>query len=234
MRGYRIELQEIEQVLMHHACVREAVVLAHLGDAGDSHLVAYVVGGSDAEAAAVATTGELRAHAREQLPEYMVPSRFVMLDELPLTPNGKLDRKKLSAHKPGNEESQLNYVAPRTPSEEKLARMWAELLKVERVGVHDNFFEVGGHSLLATQLISRIRTEWELELPVRRLFETPTVAGLAQLLGETQTGNEAMQKVSMSENIIPADRGEKDVNQLLADFDLMTVEEIEALLASEA
>jgi acyl carrier protein len=136
---------------------------------GDRRLVAYVVGGVEAEA--------LREHLRRTLPEYMVPAAFVGLDALPLTPNGKLDRKALPA--PDLAPAEERYVAPRTPVEEALAGIWAEVLGRERVGVEESFFELGGHSLLATRMVSQVRAVFGVELPLRAVFETPTVAGLA-------------------------------------------------------
>ncbi|HEX9939641.1 MAG TPA: AMP-binding protein, partial [Longimicrobium sp.] len=168
VRGFRIELGEIEAVLRQAAGVRDCTVVAR-ADAGEQRLVAYVVGGAEAEA--------LRAHVRRSLPEYMLPSAFVFLDALPLTPNGKLDRKALPA--PELASAEETYVAPRTPVEEVLAGIWAEVLRLERVGVEDSFFELGGHSLLATRVISRVRDVFAIELPLRALFEGPTVAELA-------------------------------------------------------
>ncbi|HEX2077170.1 MAG TPA: amino acid adenylation domain-containing protein, partial [Longimicrobium sp.] len=168
VRGLRIELGEIEAALRGHGSVADCVVMAR-ADAGEQRLVAYVVGGVEA--------AELRAHLRRSLPEYMVPSAFVFLDALPLTPNGKVDRKALPA--PELAPAEDRYVAPRTPVEEVLAGIWAEVLRLERVGANDSFFELGGHSLLATRVVSRVRELFGVELPLRALFEGPTVAELA-------------------------------------------------------
>jgi amino acid adenylation domain-containing protein len=168
VRGFRIELGEVEAVLRRHECVADCAVVAR-GEAGDPRLVAYIVGEAEAE--------ELRAHLRRSLPEYMVPSAFVFLEALPLTPNGKLDRKALPA--PDFVSAEERYVAPRTPVEEVLAGIWAEVLRLERVGVQGNFFDLGGHSLLATRVVSRIREVFRVDLPLRALFEGPTVAELA-------------------------------------------------------
>ncbi|HEU0052543.1 MAG TPA: amino acid adenylation domain-containing protein, partial [Longimicrobium sp.] len=169
IRGFRIELGEIEVRLAEHPEVREAVVLAREDVPGDRRLVAYVVGAVEADA--------LRAHLRQGLPEYMLPSAFVALDRLPLTANGKVDRKALPAPEPASAEDR--YVAPRTPVEEVLAGIWAEVLRLERVGVEESFFDLGGHSLMATRVVSRVRAVFAVELPLRALFEGPTVAELA-------------------------------------------------------
>jgi amino acid adenylation domain-containing protein len=178
VRGFRIELGEIEAVLRQHESVADCAVLAR-EDAGEKRLVAYVVGEAEADA--------LRAHVRQSLPEYMVPSAFVFLDALPLTPNGKLDRKALPA--PEFASAEDRYVAPRTPVEEALAGIWAEVLRLERVGVHDSFFDLGGHSLLATRVVSRVREMFGVELPLRALFEGPT---LAEVAGRVDVALEAM------------------------------------------
>jgi amino acid adenylation domain-containing protein/FkbM family methyltransferase len=174
VRGYRIEPGEIESVLAGHPAVGAAVVVAREDAPGDRRLVAYVVArdGSDPRAS------ELRAHLSGRLPDYMVPGSFVVVDRLPLTPNGKVDRRALPApeHDPSRDEA---YVAPRTPAEEVLAEIWAEVLGLERVGVEENFFALGGHSLVATRVTSRAREALGVELPLRALFEAQTVAGLA-------------------------------------------------------
>jgi amino acid adenylation domain-containing protein len=174
VRGFRIEPGEIEAVLRRHPRVEKCAVVAREDRPGDRRLVAYVVGGADAEA--------LRAHLRRELPEYMVPAAFVAMESLPLSPNGKVDRRALPA--PEHASAEERYVVPRTPVEEVLAGIWAEVLKVERVGVHDDFFELGGHSLLATRVVSRVREVFAVELPVRALFDAPTLAGLAEQVEE--------------------------------------------------
>ena len=172
VRGFRIEPGEIESVLRRHPDVRECAVVARDDAPGGRRLVAYVVGGCDPDA--------LRAHLRRSVPEYMVPAAFVALGALPLTPNGKVDRRALPA--PDFGAPAERYVAPRTPVEEALAAIWAEVLGVARVGVHDGFFELGGHSLLATRLVWRIQDALDGEVSVLSLFETPTIAGLAPRL----------------------------------------------------
>ncbi|HYO68160.1 MAG TPA: AMP-binding protein, partial [Archangium sp.] len=172
LRGFRIEPGEVESVLLQHASVRQAVALVREDAPGDRRLVAYVTGDSpDASA--------LRTFLQQRLPEYMVPSAFVHLEALPLNANGKVERKAL----PPPEASALSRKASRAPgteTERALASIWAEVLRVESVGAEEDFFSLGGHSLLATQVISRIRASLGVELPLRALFEAPTVAGLAE------------------------------------------------------
>ena len=187
IRGFRIELGEIEAVLKEHGGVRQAVVVVREDEPGEKRLVAYVVAeeGEQEEVGGV----ELRRHLQERLPEYMVPAAYVVLDALPLTANGKLDRRGLPKPELKGSEGD-GYVAPRTATEEILCGIWAEVLRVERVGVEDNFFEMGGHSLLATQVVSRVREVFEIELALQSLFEEPTVRGLARAVegGEKQEG----------------------------------------------
>ncbi len=176
IRGFRIELGEIEMVLGEYPAVREAIVLAREDEPEDKRLVAYVVPDEEHPPSA----GELHAFLQQKLPAYMVPSAFVMLDALPLTPNGKVDRGALPLADGSHVEIHRKYIAPRTPVEEMLCAIWSQVLGIERVGIYDNFFELGGHSLLATQAISRVRKAFQVEVPLRDLFETATVAGLAE------------------------------------------------------
>ncbi|HEV3051372.1 MAG TPA: non-ribosomal peptide synthetase, partial [Longimicrobium sp.] len=175
IRGFRIELGEVESALRHDAAVRDAAVLAAPDARGTKRLVAYVVfeDGAGAEQAA-----HLRNRLKERLPEYMVPAVFVPMDRLPVNANGKLDQPALP-NADAYAADAAAHVAPRTPAEQTLAAIWAEVLGAERVGVTDNFFDLGGHSLLATRLISRIREAFGAELPLRAVFEAPTVAELA-------------------------------------------------------
>lgn len=188
VRGHRIELGEIEARLAQHPQVREAAVVVKAYGAGDKRLVAYIacsntgllvddVGGKPT-GASVVSSEELRVLLKQSLPEYMVPTAFVMMQQLPITPNGKVDRKALP-DPDFTSQLQTRFVAPRTPTEKRLAAIWAEVLKLEQVGVEDDFFDLGGHSLLATQILSRVRDAFEAELPLRLLFEATTVASLA-------------------------------------------------------
>src|SRR6185503_13956225 len=132
--------------------------------------------------------GELRGLLKSQLPAYMMPSAFVVLETMPLTPNGKVDRRALPVPAHSRPETLTGFIAPRTTTEQSLATVWSEVLKLESIGVDDNFFELGGHSLLATRLISKVRELFQVEIPLRRLFETPTIAGLAESI-EAATRN---------------------------------------------
>jgi len=211
VRGFRIELGEIEAVLGGHPALREAVVVVREDVPGDKRLVAYVVPAGET----APTVGELRSYLRQQLPEYMVPSAFVTLEALPLSPSGKVDRKALPAPDRSRPELEREYVAPRNETEAKLAAICAELLGLEQVGVYDNFFELGGHSLLATQFISRLRDTFHIELPLRSLFEHPTVADLAGRV-------EALRREEQAEMDKIAD--------LLARVEELSEEEVRALL----
>jgi len=191
IRGFRIELGEIEAQLVQHTQVKEAVVIAREDVPGEKRLVAYVVA-----AAAAPSVEELRMHLKAVLPEYMVPSAFVLLERLPLTSNGKLDRRALPAPELGAYVSR-EYEAPQGEVEEILAGIWQGLLKVERVGRHDNFFELGGHSLLIVQLMERLRRVG-LSAEIRRVFESPTLADLAGALTRGAVG-----EYEVPPNLIP-------------------------------
>ncbi len=177
VRGFRIELKEIEELMLEHPAVQEAVVVAREVE-GDKLLVCYAV----PRAASAPSTSELRKHLKERLPEYMIPSRFVLLDELPLTRNGKVNRKALPAPGDSAVEPDASYVAPRTEVERALAQIWEQLLDRRPVGVTENFFELGGHSLVATRVVARVREKYGVELPLRSIFEAPVVADLAALV----------------------------------------------------
>ncbi|MDQ2870861.1 MAG: amino acid adenylation domain-containing protein [Acidobacteriota bacterium] len=184
IRGYRIELGEIEQALSGHPAVNTAVVVARSDDGADKRLVAYVQASGSAPADAL----ELREFLRRSLPAYMLPSQFVSVESFPLTPNGKIDRAALP--EPGRIAAAADrFVAPGSPVERALAEMWEEVLRVERVSLGDDFFELGGHSLLATSLVSRIRQHFDMELPLRALFENPTIASLAVEIERERSAN---------------------------------------------
>jgi amino acid adenylation domain-containing protein len=183
IRGFRIELSEIETRLAQHSAVRENVVIVHEPKEGDKRLVAYWVANDEQ----VIDNTTLRRFITEKLPDYMVPSAFVQIDAIPLMPTGKVDRRALSQLSVNSDQlSKETFVAPRTQVEELLAGIWADVLGAPRVGVYDNFFELGGHSLLATQVMSRIRDTFSVELPLRQLFESPTIAALCEHLLRAQ------------------------------------------------
>jgi amino acid adenylation domain-containing protein len=177
LRGYRIELGEIESVLEEHVAVAQAIVVVREDVSGDARLVAYVVQkwGMDL------IISELRDFLKERLPAYMVPSSFVWLPRLPLSRNGKVDRKQLPSPDPA-ETRERQYVPPQTTVEQKLAKIWEKVLRVDQVGSLDNFFQLGGHSLLATQMIARARDEFRLDVPMRAFFREPTIAGLGKII----------------------------------------------------
>jgi acyl carrier protein len=175
VRGYRIELGEVEQALLAHGSVREAAAMVREDTPGDRRLVAYVAPKGEGEV----TPEGLRLLLKEQLPGYMVPSALVVLAALPLTPNSKVDRAALPAPE-GERQTGEAYVAPQSELEQRLAAIWREVLGVERIGIHDNFFEVGGHSLLATQIVSRVRSALDDSLTLTAFFANPTLAQLAE------------------------------------------------------
>jgi amino acid adenylation domain-containing protein len=215
VRGFRIELGEIEVVLGQHPAVQQATVVAREDKPGEKQLVAYL----QHKPEQFPTVTELRSFLKSKLPDYMIPSAFVILDALPLTPNGKVDGQALPLPDPGRPELEEVFVAPRNPVEQSLAEIWAQLLRVDRVGIHDNFFDLGGHSLLATQVISRMREGFQVEIPLRALFENPTVAGLAVQIAQ----------LLQAKNTVP-----EEVADMLADLESLSDEEAARLLAQES
>jgi len=204
VRGFRIELGEIEALLLEHAAVMDAVVITRTSEqdggsmSDDKQLVAYVV----ADPSQPPSAGDLYHHCKSFLPPYMVPSAYIFLDTLPITASGKINWHALPAPEPGRPSLAGIYTAPRTSLEEDLAKMWSQVLDVERVGIYDNFFELGGHSLLATQLVFRVQESYPVDLPLRRLFE----------------------------NLL-AQQSDDELAQLLADLESMTDDEAAALLS---
>jgi aspartate racemase len=182
IRGFRIELGEIEKALGQHPDVNQAMVTVWEDDAGDRRLGAYVV---VAEAAAP-TSSELRQYLQQILPDYMIPAVFIPLNAFPLTPNGKVDRRALPEPAAAHYQSSPAYVAPRTHQEQQLAELWVEVLRLDQVGIHDNFFEIGGHSLLVAKLFERIERGFECRLPLATIFQAPTIAKLARQLETTR------------------------------------------------
>ncbi|HSF38648.1 MAG TPA: amino acid adenylation domain-containing protein, partial [Thermoanaerobaculia bacterium] len=211
VQGYRIELGEIEAALLQHPSVRAAVVAVLGGRQEEKTLVAYFVPAEGGEADA----GGLRHFLRTKLPAYMVPATFVALPAIPLTANGKVDRRALPVPGAGPS-ARREYVAPRTPVEEELAGIFAEVLRIQRMGVHDHFFEAGGNSLTAVLLISRVRQAFDVELPLARLFENPTVAEIALAILEEQ-GSRVL-------NL--------EMETMLSELEGLSDEEVRSLLAS--
>lgn len=233
VRGFRIELSEIEAVLSSHPQIRDAVVTASEDEGAEKRLIAYLVCSTQDGP----TIQQLHQYLQERLPEYMIPSAFVVLDQLPLTATGKVDRKALPrAGSVALEPVEHLYVPPDTPDEEVIAAIWAEVLRVEHVGKTDNFFELGGHSLLATQVISRLRSEFRVEVPLRRIFEAPTVAALALKIAEAR--NEQQSQSGTLVQTIPRRSRQtiepqktRTIDELLAELD--QISDVAAIETSE-
>jgi amino acid adenylation domain-containing protein len=189
IRGQRVEVAEVESALQEHDAVKEAVVSGVERHPGEKVLVAYVV----PNRLPFPSEQVLRSFLLQSVPEFMVPTAYVLLDSLPLTLAGKVDRRALPPPDWSQRTTTQEYVAPRTPSEEILVGVWRELLGVEQVGVHDSFFDLGGHSLLATQVISRIRDIFHVEIPLPTIFESPTVEDLARIVEEAPKGDSGSQ-----------------------------------------
>ena len=192
--GRWIDVAEIEMALLDHVAIKAAVVVAGERHPDDTRLIAYIVPAQ----APGPTIGELQRFLHARLPEYMMPSTFVLLDALPLTPTGKVDRLALPMPDPVRPALDTAFVAPRTPIEEAVARIWAEVLGLEQVGMHDNFLALGGHSLLATQVLSRLRDTFQVELPVRHFFEAPTIAKLVESIEAVQNSATKLQTSAIS------------------------------------
>jgi amino acid adenylation domain-containing protein len=184
LRGFRVELGEVEAVLNDHDAIKEVVVLVREDSPGDPRLVAYVV--TNEHGAEV--INELRSYMKARVPDYMVPAAFVQLDEFPLTGSGKVDRQALPAPDQSRPVLAEQFVAPRNELEESIAQMWREILALERIGIHDEFFDLGGNSLHAMQIMAKVTNMFDVDLPLHRLLDSPTIAGLAQqieLAGQT-------------------------------------------------
>jgi amino acid adenylation domain-containing protein len=192
IRGYRVELGEIESVILEQPGIRQAVVAARADSSGLKRMAAYIV---PEDSANPAIESRLRDALKQKLPDYMIPSAFVVVAELPLTPNGKVDRKALPAPSYENAQAAHEFVGPRNETERALAAIWTEVLKVERIGINDDFFDLGGHSLLAIRALSRIRNVFEVDLSPRAFFSRSTIAGLAKALVEAQTANAGIARI---------------------------------------
>jgi len=224
LRGMRIDLGEIESVLMSHAAVREGAV-QRVEEGGEARLVAYLV----PEDGGKADGRELRRYLRSKLPEHMIPARFVKMAELPLLPSGKVNRIALATVE-GVVLSELGMVAPRTAVEQKLAGMWREVLKVGEVGVDQNFFELGGHSLLVLQVMVRIRREFNVELGVRTMFEEPTIAELAIEVEKARAMGTKAQMPVLERRARPRAAESATREALLAQLDTLSTDDVQTLL----
>ncbi|MFC1718136.1 AMP-binding protein [Candidatus Poribacteria bacterium] len=213
IRGSRVEVAEIEKALLDLDSIQEAAVVAREYKAGGQRLVVYIV----PQRQHAPTVTALRRELAEQFPDYMIPSVFVTLDALPLTATGKIDR--LALPDPGAERPELDtpFVAPRSPVEETLAEIWSQVLDLDEVGVHDSFFELGGHSLLVTQIVSRVASTFRVKVPLRSLFQSPTVADIAVVISQNQL----------------AEMEHKDIDRMLTELEMLSDEELEQLLANE-
>ncbi len=190
IRGMRVELEEIEAVLQQYEGVRSCAVIAHPDEQGEQRLVAYI---TPAQSTLHTPASAIQIYLRQHLPDYMCPALIITLEELPLTASGKVNRHALPTPDWKYLDTETYYVAPRTPHESIIADIWSELLHLPQIGVYDNFFALGGHSLLATQVVARIRNLFKQELPLRNLFETPTVAGLACSVEQQRASDQDVQ-----------------------------------------
>ena len=217
IRGFRVELGEIESVLNNHPALRESVVVAHPSSSGSYRLVAYGVPRQE-----MPPSEELRKHILNSLPDYMAPELYIPLQRIPLTANGKVDRRALPSPDSAPKSKSRATILPGTPMEQIIAGLWREVLGMEQVGLDDNFFVLGGHSLSATQVMARLGAALNLELSVRLLFETPTIAGLAGSIEDTQQKNPTLSRA------IPRRTGTAE--ELLGRLEQLTDSELDELL----
>ena len=231
LRGFRIELGEIEAVLSRHPDVNECIVVLREDVPGDKRLVAYLIVRENK-----INSGDLRRHIKSFLPEYMIPSAFVLINEWKLTPNGKIDRKNLPSPEGAYIPAETEFIAPRTPLEEKLVEIWLNLLRQEKIGITDNFFDLGGHSLLATQVVSRIRDAFGKDIQLRMLFEKPTIKELAEqitVLNNT-LGYEEVGQMDLEFQESPLSFAQQaELELLLAELENVAEEEARMLLEED-
>jgi acyl-coenzyme A synthetase/AMP-(fatty) acid ligase/acyl carrier protein len=214
IRGYGVEISEVENALRGHAAIREVLVVGRDNDSAETRLVAYFTTATHR----IPTTSELREFLSKVLPDYMIPSAFVRLDAIPVTPNGKIYRSALPAPEKARLELGVPYVAPSNEIEQALSQIWAEVLSVDTVGIHDNFFDLGGHSLSASRVISRVIRTFQLELPLKFLFDSPTVAEMATVIAQYQA------KAASQETL----------ERMLREIDSMSEAEAEKLLSAQS
>ena len=214
IRGFRVELEEVEQAIRLHRDVSEAVVVMREDADGDKRLCAYVV----AHEAAPASTSEIRNFLKRTLPPHMMPATFTILAGLPLMPNGKIDRNALPAPDGDRPEVDGHFVSPRTPMEEFVASIWCDALKLDRVGVHDNFFDLGGHSLLAAKVFAELQKQFKATLNLVDVFNAPTIAQLAEMIYQRETSSEQ----------------DDELEALLSELDELSDEEAHRWLSEES
>jgi thioester reductase-like protein len=234
IRGFRIELEEIESKLRQHPDIQSVVVTATENSLNHQRLIAYVITNPEFrlrhQNQATAIASELRSFCIDHFPEYMIPSAFVVLKALPLTANGKIDYQALPTPEQNRPELKQVYLAPRSLLEKQLAEIWQEVLGLEKIGIHDDFFELGGHSLLITQLLAKVRNAFNVDLPLKDLFNAPTIADLAERLrdtekgkhGDTETGIDLNSEVILDADIVPGSRGEWPFDPTKNDTFLLT------------
>ncbi len=206
IRGFRIELGEIETILNQHPMIKQNVVILREDIPGNKRLVAYIVAykSSSTQDQDISLENKFRNYLLEKLPQYFIPSNFVILNLFPLTPNGKIDRKNLPSPESSLVNSKKEYISPRTTIEKTLASIWEEILEIKRISIHDNFFELGGHSLQGIKLVSKISIAMNLDISVRILFLNPTIAQLGEAIGEIikekEVSQEKLKKVTTNKN----------------------------------
>ena len=211
IRGFRVEPAEIEAALKTHPAIQRVAIVPFADESGEKRIAAYLV------TSKLPATEELRAFLLQKLPEYMVPSAFIRLDALPLTLNGKLDVRALPSPAAAQAKVEREFKEPATPEEEKMAAIWKEVLRIERVSTTDSFFDLGGHSLLATQIISRIRNTFRVQLPLPSFLETPTIAEVAAKIRHCPR----------------LESEEEEMARLLAEIEGLSEQEAQDLLAAE-
>ncbi|HEU5230989.1 MAG TPA: amino acid adenylation domain-containing protein, partial [Ktedonobacteraceae bacterium] len=226
IRGFRVEPGEIEAILRQHESIREAAVIVLEDMPGEKRLIAYIV----PEREGNLPPNQPGQYLRDRLPHYMIPARIVTLEQLPLSPNGKLDRRALPALNIDLSDLEKSYMPAHTPVEETLVSIWEKVLDVQRIGIYDNFFELGGHSLLATQVISHMRKAFQVDLPLQAIFDTPTIADLAQIIARMQEESPGAPSLQATSNVQAIPEGKEDAESLLARLDQLSTEEIDALL----
>ena len=183
LRGFRIELGEIESILVTHTTIDQAVALIREEAFGDKRIVAYITLLADQHFSEI----ELRQYLKKKLPEYMVPSIFVKMETMPLTPNGKIDRKSLPQPKIDRPELVQEFILPQNELQESVSRLWSKILKIDKIGIDDNFFDLGGDSLLSVQLVMLLEKEMKIEIPVVKFFQYPTIRNFADYIERKHT-----------------------------------------------